>query len=257
MLKKENLMFNKKNKNMDYKVQVELNDETLMALKSGKFQMQAYKGVKTANTGGALPTVWFALDEFSSTLAISWKQLFAGYFSNTPVKMGVTVDISTKKNMEPGNLITLQEDGSASVSTSGGVPDAFAFESKMRNVWTCGLLTPVNGSPGTPICAFPQYGAVGNLMEPYEKVLLLFTQKQLDTGSVVQTAISKSVSIIMSPSEKNITVGFDINTGWDTHGNPQVKQNPASFDLAPDLIVPSASLYNATKQAKLLYQMED
>ena len=69
------------------------------------------------------------------------------------------------------------------------------------------------GQPLAPVCTFPQYGAVGNIIEPYQKILILFTQDQLDTGAVVETAVSTSVSIILSPSTPSISVGFDINKG--------------------------------------------
>ncbi len=238
----------------NYQVIVNLDNETLQALSNGRFQMQAYKGVKTASAGGALPTVWFTLDKFSSTLKVSWSESFGGYFSDTPVKQGVQVDISTQSAMSPGDVITLNQDGSSSVSTTGGIPDTYAFKSEKNETWTCGLLTAANSDAPTPICAFPQYGAVGNLIEPYQKVLLLFTQKQLDTGAVVQTAVSKSISIIMSPSETSIQVGFNINTGWDTGGNPQAKQNPANFEMAPDLIIPSATLTNIQTEERRLVE---
>lgn len=231
-----------------YSVEVALDNETLAALNNG-FQMQVYKGVKTANPGGALPTVWFEVAEFARAVTASWSETYGGYFSNTKVIQGVTVDTTTQQPMSAGNVITLAEDGSASVSTKGGVKNGFSFVSEKTTTWTSGLLVAPKGQPLAPVCAFPQYGAVGNIIQPYQKVLILFTQTQLDTGAVVETAVSTSVSIILSPSKPDISVAFNINSGWDTKGDPQVKANPQNFALAPDLIIPSATLKNLSKEA--------
>jgi hypothetical protein len=141
--------------------------------------------------------------------------------------------------MNAGDVITLHQDGSATVSTSGGVQGAFSFVSQKSTTWTSGLMVAPEGQPLAPVCAFPQYGAIGNVIEPYEKVLILFTQKQLDTGAVVKTAVSESVSIILSTSKPTIDVSFNINKGWDTGGDPRAVKNKQNFELAPDLIIPA------------------
>jgi hypothetical protein len=226
-----------------YSVNVELDDETLKALKNG-FQMQVFKGVKTANPGGALPTVWFEVQEFSTTVTTSWSETYGGYFSDTQIIQGVTVNTSTQKSMNPGDVITLADDGSVSVSTAGGVPDSFSFKSNKQKAWTSGLMVAPEGQKLAPVCVFPQYGAVGNIIQPYQKILILFTQKQLDTGAVVETAVSTSVSITLATSAPGIAVAFNINKGWDTKGSPQAKVNPMNFAMAPELIIPSPSLAN-------------
>lgn len=229
-----------------YSVKIKLDDETLNALNNG-FQLQAFKGVKAASPAGGLPTVWLTVNKFSSDVVISWQENFGGYFSKTNVQEGNTVDISTSNPMNPGDVITLSKSGSSSVTTIGGVPGAYCFESQQEITWASGLLSAATGQSPTPICAFPQYGAVGNIMAPYEKILILFTQGQVDTGAVLETAVSKSVSVILSTLTPSATLGFSINKGWDTQGNPQAKQNPQNFSLAPDLIVPSVSLQNMAR----------
>ncbi|NEP62462.1 MAG: hypothetical protein F6K31_36960 [Symploca sp. SIO2G7] len=227
---------------MVYMVKVTLDDETLSALSIGQWQMQVYKGCKSPNATAALPTVWYAVPnkDFSNSIESKWDTPYGGYFSNTSVTAGVTVNTSTNQPMQPGDVITLKSNGSTQVSTTGGTPGAFSFLSEKTETWTCGMLVAPDGKNASPICAFPQYGAAGNVIEPYEKVLILFTQAQLDTGAVVQTALTKSVSCTLSTSEPTISVAFNINKGWETMGNPQAKENPVNFNLAPDLIIPPA-----------------
>lgn len=229
-----------------YSVKISLDDTTLNALNNG-FKLQVFKGVKAASPAGGLPTVWLTVDQFSNEVVLSWQENYGGYFSKTSVQEGNVVDVSTSNPMSPGDVITLSNSGSSSVSTIGGVPGAYCFESQKTDMWTSGLISAVNGKDPTPICAFPQYGAVGNIMAPYDKILVLFTQGQVDTGAVLETALSKSVSVILSTLTPTATLAFNINTGWDTMGNPQAKQNPQNFALAPDLIVPSVSLQNMAR----------
>ena len=228
-----------------YKITIDLDSTTLSALKDGGFSMHAFKGVKTSAPGSnALPTLWFQQDRFASKVDISWKDTFGGYFSATDIKENAVIDISTSSAMTLGDILTLLDNGDNSLST-GGVPTAYNFKSDKTETWTCGLTVSAKGTEATPICAFPQYGAAANVLMPYDKVLLLFTQEQQDTGSVLQTAVTMSISIIMSPQVPEISVAFDINTGWDTRNQPQATSNPVEFNMAPDLIVPLKSSVSA------------
>ncbi|MEE9581082.1 MAG: hypothetical protein V3V74_07200 [Nitrosomonadaceae bacterium] len=219
-----------------YQVNVALDAATLAALQNG-FSMQAFKGAKASAPAGAQPTLWFQLDQFSSTVSVNWEEHFGGYFSNTPIHKDVVVNISTGKEMSLGQILTLQTDGECTLN-SGGVSTAYNFASEQEQTWTCGLTVSANGQDASAICAFPQYGAVNNVIEPYEKVLLLFTQAQITTGAVVETAVSSSVSVILSPQNPTADLKFDINRGWDTEGNPYATENAADFAMATDLIIP-------------------
>jgi hypothetical protein len=221
----------------NYQVNINLDANTLHALHVGNYQMQVYKGAKSDTNG--VPVVWFTLSEFTSNLSIKWTTKYGGYFSKITPEPNATVDMSTYSDMDLGNVYTLNEDG-AGILGSGSTSTAYSFESQMPDQWTCGLTALANGQP-SPICAFPQFGSTENIIEPYEKILVLFTKAQVDTGSVVETAVSKSASMTLSPSNPNLKVSFDINTTWqNTDGSPYVKINPANFELAPELIIPRA-----------------
>jgi hypothetical protein len=221
-----------------YQVNIELDSTTLAALKAGNFQMQVYKGAKTTATG--FPVVWFTLTEFSSVVSLYWETNYGGYFSNTIAEPKATVVMSTSSPMNLGDVFTLETDGSG-VLSSGGPVTAYSFESDIQEQWTCGLTATVNGGQPSAICAFPQYATMDNLIEPYEMILILFTQTPLNTGSVVETAVSQSVSMTLSPSDADLSVSFNINKGWDTQGSPYAIVNAPNFELAPALIIPPPS----------------
>ena len=120
--------------------------------------MQVYKGVKSASHKDALPTVWYTVSDFSNQVISKWSETYGGYFSDTKVKEGVTVNTRSGKPMSAGDVITLNEDGTTSVSTKG-VQGAFAFASEKETTWTSGLMVAPEGQPLAPVCAFTQYGA--------------------------------------------------------------------------------------------------
>ena len=227
---------------MTYTVTISLDNDTLMALQYGQWQMQVYKGCKSPGASAALPTVWYTVpnSEFSSTNTVSWDTPYGGYFSNTTCQAGATVNTSTQEPMQLGSVMTLSTTGSASVSTSGEMPEAFTFLSEKQETWACGMLVNPQGRVPSPICAFPQSGAMANVIKPYEKVLILFTQDRLDVGTIVRVALTHSVSCTLSTSNPNIEVEFSISMGWNTKGNPNARPNPIHFELAPDLIIPGA-----------------
>ncbi|MFT5778777.1 MAG: hypothetical protein ACI837_001733 [Crocinitomicaceae bacterium] len=220
-----------------YKVTVALDNSTISALSNG-FQLQVFKGVKSSSPQGALPTVWTTIDHFAGTVEISWSDNYGGYFSNTMIAQGARVSIATEQNMNPGEVITLSQNGSSSVAATGGIQGAFAFMSEQTNTWTSGLTASANGSNPTSICAFSLYGSTTNILESYERVVILFTQELMEPGTIVRTAVSSSLSITLSAASPTLAVIFNINTGWDTLGSPYAQLNPSNFELAPGLIVP-------------------
>ncbi|HVW14154.1 MAG TPA: hypothetical protein VHB54_10035 [Mucilaginibacter sp.] len=220
-----------------YTVTVTLDDYTLGKLKAGGYSLQVFKGVKgNPNTGQ--PTLWFAVTEFSSSVKLTWTEQYGGYVDNQTLANGVVVDISSAKPMDLGNLMTLNADGSTTV-TANGQAGQIDIVSLQNDEWLCGMTQSLNGNAPTAICAFPLYGNQGDLMEPYETVVLMFDSAQVATGTVVEEAVSASVSILLSGSSPTATVAYDMNTSWaNTNNDPYVTINPMNLALAPVLIVP-------------------
>jgi hypothetical protein len=218
-----------------YQVTISLDDTTLKALKAG-WQLQAFKGVKGSQTGR--PVVWYSVDEFSNKVTLSWNEQYGAYVSNQKLINAVTVDISSQKDLDLGTKMVLDTDGSTSLTTIGAKTGSVVVQSQKDTEWICGMTQSVNGQEPTATCAFPLYGHTLDIMMPYESVVLLFASSQVDTGTVVEEALSSSVTITLSGGQPNINLIFDMNTGWNTSGNPYAKVNPNPIDLAAELIIP-------------------
>lgn len=221
-----------------YGITVSIDSYTLGKLQAGNYSLQVFKGAK-GNQTTALPTLWFAVSQFSSTVSLKWTEQYGAYVDNQTVADGVVVDISSAKSMNLGDLMTLLSDGDTSVSTTGGRSGAITVFSQQQTEWLCGMTQSMNGSAPTPICAFPLYGSQADLMEPYETVVLMFASGQVATGTVVEEAISSSITLTLSGAAPTIAVSFDMNLGWDGNGNPNATVNPLPINLAEVLIVPA------------------
>lgn len=219
-----------------YNISISLSDKTLQALYKSGWQLQVFKGVKGAGAGK--PILWYALTEFSSKIALKWGEQFGGYVSNQRLVSGVTVDVSSYRQMEPGQRMTLNPDGTTAVSTLGGKSGAFTFHNAKKEEWLCGITQSVNGSQPSPLCAFHLYGLTFDFMEPYEKIVLVFASTPVDTGTVIEEALAASVEIVLSPDQPNIELGFDMNESWDSKGSQYVKVHPEPIQLASALIIP-------------------
>lgn len=219
-----------------YSIHVELSNESLSTLTTNKWQLQAFKGVKSSGTGK--PTLWQDITTFSNKNKVEWEDKYAGYVDNIKISKGTTIDVSSNNQpMDPGEKLVLNPDGTTTVTTNDAMANAFTFYNAKGEEWVCGIAQYANNAY-SPICVFDLYGHTEDFIEPYDKVVLVFSTAQVDTGSVVEEALSASIELTLSPSAPAITVGYDINTSWDTKGNPYAKVNPLPVNLAAILIIP-------------------
>lgn len=221
----------------NYSISISLDDTTLSDLQQNGYALQVFKGAK-GNSTSACPTVWTSVTKFSSDVTISWVENYGAYVDNQTVANGVVVNIGSFQPMDLGDTMTLAADGSTSVSTVG-TSGAISIVNEQQSEWLCGMTQSANGSAPTATCAFPLFGAGSvDLMEPYESLVLVFASAPVATGTVVEEALSSSVTVTLSGSETEVALSFDMNTGWDTNGNPYAKVNPDPINLAQTLIVP-------------------
>lgn len=77
-------------------------------------------------------------------------------------------------------------------------------------------------------------------MEPDETLVILITTDQVDTGTVVEGAVSSSATVLLSGSNTSEALNFDIDAGWSpvVPNDSNITINPASTQLAPILIIP-------------------
>lgn len=219
-----------------YTIEIGVNDYTLQQLKTTGESLRAYKGVKASIQGGLCP-VWFSTNNFSKDIKISWEESYSGYIDSQELHPGIVIDASNTEPMNLGNLMIVEDNGTATV-TNNGTPGNIDIKNGGVKEWTCGMGQLVNNNMAT-LCAFTLFGNHSVLMEPYEQILLVFESGQTDTGTVVEETLSNSIIITLTGDDvgttKNVT--YDINNGWDAQGAAWAQVNVDSVNIADKLIV--------------------
>lgn len=218
-----------------YSIQILLDDATLTKLAQQKLSLNAFKGVRT-NSGGGASTVWLSTNNFAETVTISWAEQYGGYVENQQFSTGLTVVANDVKQMDLGDILSVDSTGVPSVSTGGASGDITVLN-KGNKPWTGGMGQMVQGSL-SPLCAFPLNGNFSITMMPYEQVLLVFESGQTDTGSVVEETTSSTIIITLTGADVNNPkqVSFDINNGWSANNAAWAEISDNGYTIADKLI---------------------
>ena len=220
-----------------YSIEIDLNDPATLQYLVGK-SLFAFKGVKTDGQG--LPTVWVEISNFGASTKFSWSETYAGFVRDGEMPApGVLLADLSMKPMNLGQRLLAENDGEVSTDNKGR-DGAITVQNKGTRDWTCGMGQLVNGALA-PVCAF-DLGGIGAkiLMEPYEKVLLVFeSSAQMDVGTVVAEALSASITIELDGNNTSRKVVFRKDTGWTTNTQGWVSVNNDDLSLAPVLVIPN------------------
>ncbi|MET0753122.1 MAG: hypothetical protein ABWZ66_07105 [Pyrinomonadaceae bacterium] len=219
----------------NYAIEIALDDDTLKKLNQTGQSLRAYKSVKASIEGGLCP-VWFTTTNLSKTVDVKWTEQYGAYIDNQELKPNIVIDAENIEDVDLGDLMTVQDDGTAVVTSNGRKGDV-AIKNGGKKEWTCGMSQVVNGKLAT-LCAFPLFGNFNVLMMPYEQVLLVFESGETDTGTVVEETISSSIILTLTGDDvgKTKNVSFSIDNGWDAQGANWAKISTDTINLADTLI---------------------
>ncbi|ERB63368.1 hypothetical protein TW78_22215 [Vibrio coralliilyticus] len=223
-----------------YSVTIRLDDASLAALKG--HQLQVFKGVKASAPDKGVSTVWATVSELNHLITLTWQPNYQGFFHAGPLheEQQATPDLSDVLTLgDTFALATRQK----TVRLQDGVADAYTLRNQTGRPMWAGVMaearayqTPLGASP---FCVFPQRNNERLVLEPYEKIVLVFSQQPRELGTVVRQCTARSVSLHFFSSVTHISVDYSHRRGWDTLGNPVAKRNPMNLLLASELIVPS------------------
>jgi hypothetical protein len=225
----------------DYSVSIDMEQATVDALTTNKYNLYGFKAVKAAGSGQ--PTVWFKTTDFSLGTDVSWEELYQAYTSKSQIIPNGQIKASANYDIDLDQTLNVQSStGTGSVDTSTGVDGAISINNQTTTQFTCGISQQQADGTFTPLCAFPLFGNNMDVMGPIEKVFLMFSTTPANTGTVVFQAYSQGILIDLT-GVGDRTVSFDINQGWSWEGSaPWAKVYPPNANLAPLLIVGSGSL---------------
>lgn len=226
-----------------YDVQIDMDDTTVEKLGNGGYRLYGFKAVRTENQGGA-PVVWFQTETFSTNTNVSWVTYYQAYVSlNTDIQNGVVIKASNSVDTTLGDVFNVRTAKGTGDVTQDGQAGTISINNVTETEFACGLSqkSSLDQKP-QPICAFPLYGNGLDVMAPIEKVLLMFSTKPVNTGTVIEQSYSSSILIDLTGAPGNQReVSFDINKGWSWGGYNWAQKFPANSNLIPLLIDSSAT----------------
>jgi hypothetical protein len=224
-----------------YSIAITMSQDTVTSLLKEGYSLYASKGVQTTMKGGA-PLVWFSTQKFSQTTTVAWTEQYQGYTSQSSMIPTGTVTAGAAYDMSLGSTLTITDAAGDGTVTTGGTGNAISILNGTTSPFPSSGISQVNPdtNKATPLCAFPLHGGGLNVFAPKELVLLAFATLAVDTGKVIFQSFAPAALFDLT-SENELSVGYDIDKGWLT-ADPNIKLYQAGTDLAPLLLVPSASL---------------
>lgn len=229
----------------NYSVNINMEEQTIDALSNNGYILYAFKAVKTTAKGS--PVVWFKTENYGLNTKISWSEEYEAYTSKTDISPNVLIVDSNSYPISLGNTLNITSStGIGSVDTSQGTPGAINIHNQTSTQFTTGISQKLDDGSVNPLCAFPLFGNMLDVIAPIEKVVLMFSTTPVNTGSVIEQSFSPAILVDLT-GENSRTVSFDINNGWSWGGAPWGQNISASTSLVPFLIesaTPNSAIVN-------------
>jgi hypothetical protein len=221
-----------------YQITINMDGDTVTALLNGNYWLYGFKAVQTTQGGGS-PLVWFATQDFMAQTQISWEEQYQAFTSQSQIIPGGEITATSPYDITLDQTLTVGAGGVGTV-TAGGTQLAISIVNTTDTQFTCGVSELQNGV-AMPLCAFPLYGGGGvDVIAPIEKVLLMFSTKPVNTGTVIEQAYSPGILIDLTGENQRI-VTFAMNQGWSWGGYSWAQPVNYAAQLVPLLIEPANS----------------
>lgn len=219
-----------------YQVSIEMPQKTVEALASDNYFLYGFKSVQAAIAGG-VPLVWFATADYGLDTELLWAEQYQAYATTVDIVPGGRVSATNAYGIGLAQTLDVTgEKGTGSVDTQVGLQGAISIANKTLDQFTAGISQVQPDGTVTPMCAFNLFGEHTDVIVPIERVLVMFSSKPVDTGTVIEQAYSGGLIIDLTANNHR-TVRYDINKGWSwDDGNWATRVAPMS-SLAELLIL--------------------
>jgi hypothetical protein len=222
---------------MQYQVTIQMTQATVEALSDNGFNLYAFKAVSGPSNG--VPVVWFLTQTYGLTTTIQWSESYQAYtMVSTQIGPNTTVTADNPYSIDLGGVLTVETPLGTGGVTIGGDPGAITILNNTSTPFICGITQMVNGQQ-SPLCAFPLFGNNEDLIEPVEKVFLMFATNTVDTGTVLERSFSQGVLIDLTGVGAR-QVSYDLNAGWSAESAPWAQICNPNANLVGLLIEPAA-----------------
>lgn len=204
-----------------FSVTISMEQPTVEKLTQQNQHLLAFKAVAASDPDGGLPVVWFATDVFGLNTFISWNESFQAYTSISQIVPRGRIVASNPYDIDLGQVLEVTSDAGTGVVKNEGIAEWISIENQVMKSFTCGVSMESAETQGppvfAPICAFPLNGKSTVALQPVSKLLLVFAQEPVNTGTVIERSTSEGLLLTFGGMNDR-TVKYDIDKGWDWGG---------------------------------------
>ena len=227
--------------NTPYSIKINLDDATLTTLKNGGYTLYAFRAVNAP--GGSLPVIWQSIPKYFNDIEIDWTISYGAYISLTTIKPGVVIKTSSHAEMDLGYTYEVDTKGIPSVK-KGGPDRAITITNHETIQLTCGIGEVVGGD-FRPLCASPVLNGFSDVIEPIQKIALLFASQVERTATVIQYSLGPGILLdVTTHHDRNVSFTMD---GTEAKWIPDPNEGEfvlfdSNSDMSPLLINPDSAL---------------
>jgi hypothetical protein len=223
----------------DHTVSISLDQTTIDALCASNYYLYGFIGVKSSDLSG-LPSVWWSTQDFFKTLTITWAldKIWVFTSSAKSIEPGDQIQIGNKVPISRDQTFIVNNPGGAGKIKNGSSPSGVIdITNSTKTPYNCGITieTPNNQSVDNPIVELPLYGNSMQALVPLAKILLMFSTKKLQLGTLVKTSSGPCIFIDMTSNSK-VNVWYDINGGWTWDNQSWASSIAANQDISSVVI---------------------
>jgi len=224
-----------------YSIKISLDNETLTTLKTGGYTLYAFRAVKAP--GGSLPVIWQSIPKYFNDIEIDWTVSYGAYISSTTIKPGVVIKTSSKAKMELGSKYVIDNKGIPSIKT-GGPDRSITITNHETIALTCGICEVVD-EDFRPLCASPVLSGFSDVIEPIQKIALIFATPVKVTSTVIQYSLGPGVLLDVTKFH-NRKVDFTMGDSNEAKWIPDPNEGnyilfDSDSDISPLLINPDSA----------------
>ncbi|MDH5479924.1 MAG: hypothetical protein OEX11_04100 [Nitrosomonas sp.] len=225
----------------NYQVDISLHSDTVSLLIDGGYFLYTMFAIEMTN-GTARPTIWSRTQNIMGKMTVEWPAAVSAYTSSSNIASGRTIRIGYETKVSNGQIFEVTAGGGGRVKIDGAKLQ-ITVTNTTNTQFTSGFARPY-AEEFIPIYAVPLYGNQTNVASVSPQILLLFTTKRLEPGTVVENFVQKpAIQAAYSPSLLvNVTdretrqVAYDINTGWSWGDYSWAQIIPTNANLVKLLI---------------------
>ena len=225
-----------------FSINVEINPLDLFGLKENGYKLYVFKAVKTSCEGAACVGSVFGPEFLLTQTQINCEEEVHAYISDDVVEENKVIYPRQRISLKSGNSIQIDSSGHFQ-ATQTGRGHGIHVQSKTNASYTIGLaqkIWTIEKNVAPSILFATSLTGVGKscTMTTTDKVLLIFSTENYDSGTPLHKTISTGAFIDMSGFAHR-AVSFNLENGWQAHGADWLKVIPAFRNLK-DLLLEHA-----------------